>query len=110
MIDLLYYLTNLIFFDIPFYLHTYVIQSVSIICFVLYGDIIDFPTGGGESVSSVLLEIVCGMLLDAGFVILYAILLPIKSPVFFFLFFFFFFFRIVVFEAVLSEYVPDCLS
>ena len=72
MVDLMYCLTNLLFFNIP--LLYYINPNSAIICCLFSGDIY-LTFGISHSFSSVS-ELSCEV-----FVILSAILLPIKSPV-----------------------------
>ena len=98
MVDLMYYLINLLFFDIPLlYYHTNL--NSSIICCLFSGDIyLSF----GISNSSTFCE--CNSLEDFFeiFLILSAILLPIKSPVALV--------AIALFEAVFIAFVVNILA
>ena len=83
MIDLVYYLTSLLFFSIPLLYHHINLRSSIIFCLFL-GDIyissgifLSSPIFSASFVT--VSEILCGKVLEI-FVILSAILLPIKSP------------------------------
>ena len=100
MVDLVYCLTNLLFFDIPL-LYYYTNLNSSIICCLSSGDMYLFlwvVISTSSSVSSF-----GNFLLDflEALVILSAILLPIKSPVASAVFW------IALFEAVISASVAN---
>ena len=79
MVDLVHYLTNLLFFDIPL-LYYYINLISSVILCLSSGDIY-LSLGISLSYSFVIVsELFCGELLET-FVVLVAILLPIISPV-----------------------------
>ena len=107
MVDLVYYLTNLLFFGIP--LLYYLINFRSSIFFCLSSW--DMYLSLGISLSSPIFsslfvtfsKLLCGEVFKT-FVILFAILLPIKSPVASA------FFLIALFEAVLNASVADYLA
>ena len=102
MVDLVYYLTNLLFFDIAL-LYYYINLGWSIIFFLSFGDIY-LSLSISLSFSFVIVsESFCGELLKT-FVILLGILLPIKSPVASAVFW------ITLFEEVLSASVADFLA
>ena len=99
MVDLMYYLTNLLFFDILL-LYYYTNLRSSIIFCLVSGDIyLSFDISLSSAIFSVSFitvpELFCGKVFEA-FVILLAILLLIKSP--------------VSFESALSVSVADCLA
>ena len=77
MVGLMYCLTSLLLLDIPL-LYYYINLSSSIICCLPSGDIYLFL--GISVLLSTASEIFCGNSFEA-FIILFAILLPIKSPV-----------------------------
>ena len=79
MVDFVYYLTNLLFSYIPL-LYYYINLRSSIIFCLSSGDIyLSFGISLSRSFL-IISELFCGKLLET-FVILLAILLPIKSPV-----------------------------
>ena len=77
MVDLVYFITSLLFFDISL-LYYYIIPRSSIIFCVFYGDI--YLSLGISLSNPVFSASFCDEVLKT-FVILSAILLPIKSPV-----------------------------
>ena len=102
MVDLVYYLTNWLFFDIP--LLSYYINLRSSIIFCIPRWDIYLSLGISLSCSVIIISgLFCGEILQV-FVILLAILLPIKSPVISAVFW------ITFFEVVLSAFVADCLT
>ena len=78
MVDLVYYLTNLSFFDIPL-LYCYINLRSSII-FYLSSEDIYISIGISFSCSFVIVSELFGGEILESFVILLAILLPVKSP------------------------------
>ena len=101
MVDLVYCLTSLLFFDIMLFyilLYYYTYQNLSIICCLPYGDL--YLSFGFSVSHSTVTEVFCRDF----FVILLAIELPIKSPVVSTGF------LIALFEVVLSVLPADCLA
>ena len=97
MVDLVYYLRSLLFFDIPL-LYYYINLNSSIICGLSSGDIyLTFAI-------SVSLSVVSDLFSGDFCLIVLAILLPIKSPIASAVFW------TALFEAVLSASVADCLA
>ena len=102
MVDLVYYLTNWLFFDIPLLSYYINLRSLIIVCIPCWD--IYLSLGISLSCSVIIISgLFCGEILQA-FVILLAILLPIKSPVNSAVFW------ITFFEVVLSAFVADCLT
>ena len=99
MIDSIYYIKSLLFFNIPLFYYHIDLRS-SVICCLLSGDIyfgifIDF---------SFVCELISELFCDEYFVILLTISLPIKSPVPSAVF------SIIVFETVIRAFVADYLA
>ena len=88
MVNLVYYPTNLLFFDIPLLYHYISLCSIYSFPFIT------------------LPELFFDKILKT-FVALSVILLPVRSPVFFIRFIYLFIY-LFIFEAVLSALVEDC--
>ena len=100
MIDLVYYLITLLFFNIPL-LYYYINLRSSIICYLSSEDICHSLGIYLSCLFVIIPELFCRKVFDI-FLILSAILLPIKSPVASVVL------RITFFEVVLSVSVANC--